>query len=90
MSAPPPALPRFTTTTRSKVELTGDEEEEDGGSGPQRLTVGIDDIVRVLPWFCIEVWYVHLAHVRSVHVCAGRRTVLMMSTTCACTLRRIV
>lgn len=39
-----------------KVEISGeedDEEEEEGG--PQRLTVGIDDLVRVMPWFCIEV-----------------------------------
>ncbi|CAM9704205.1 unnamed protein product [Ectocarpus sp. 12 AP-2014] len=36
-----------------EVELCGDDEDEDGGV--QHITVGIDDIVRVMPWFCIEV-----------------------------------
>ncbi|CAM9643935.1 unnamed protein product [Pylaiella littoralis] len=41
--------------TTFEVELTGDEQEEDAGSSPQRITVGINDVLRVMPWFCIEV-----------------------------------
>lgn len=36
-----------------QVELAGDDEDEEGGV--QHITVGIDDVVRVMPWFCIEV-----------------------------------
>ncbi|CAM9317089.1 unnamed protein product [Ectocarpus sp. 12 AP-2014] len=36
-----------------EVELCGDDEDEEGGV--QHITVGIDDVVRVMPWFCIEV-----------------------------------
>lgn len=36
-----------------QVELSGDDEDEEGGV--QHITVGIDDVVRVMPWFCIEV-----------------------------------
>ncbi|CAM9922923.1 unnamed protein product [Ectocarpus sp. 4 AP-2014] len=36
-----------------EVELCGDDEDKEGGV--QHMTVGIDDVVRVMPWFCIEV-----------------------------------
>ncbi|CBJ31077.1 hypothetical protein Esi_0232_0003 [Ectocarpus siliculosus] len=36
-----------------EVELSGDDEDEEGCV--QHITVGIDDVVRVMPWFCIEV-----------------------------------
>lgn len=38
-----------------KVEFSTDEEEGAEGGSPQRITVGIEDVVRVMPWFCIEV-----------------------------------
>lgn len=39
-----------------KVELSGgDDDDNEEGCGPQRITVGMDDVVRVMPWFCIEV-----------------------------------
>ncbi|CAN0186012.1 unnamed protein product [Scytosiphon promiscuus] len=38
-----------------EVELSSDEEEGVEGGSPQRITVGIEDVVRVMPWFCIEV-----------------------------------
>lgn len=41
--------------TPKKVEISGEDDEEEEEGVPQRLTVGIDDLVRVMPWFCIEV-----------------------------------
>eukprot|EP00752_Nemacystus_decipiens_P017806 g15964.t1 len=39
-----------------EVEISGDDDDgDDEEGGPQRLTVGINDLVRVMPWFCIEV-----------------------------------
>lgn len=33
----------------------GDDDGEGEGDAPQRITVGISDVIRVMPWFCIEV-----------------------------------
>ncbi|CAM9624939.1 unnamed protein product, partial [Ectocarpus fasciculatus] len=36
-----------------EASLSGDDDDDEGGV--QHITVGIDDVVRVMPWFCIEV-----------------------------------
>lgn len=57
--AGPPSLSLSASTDNAaratKVELSGDGVGDDEEGGPQRIIVGIDDVVRVMPWFCIEV-----------------------------------
>lgn len=48
--SPPTAIPPIRL---AQVELSGDDDDDEGGV--QHITVGIDDVVRVMPWFCIEV-----------------------------------
>lgn len=60
---PARCVPKTLRFRKVEISESGDVEEEDG-AGPQHITVGIGDVVRVMPWFCIE-----------VHISAFRRQI---------------